>query len=447
VGPGCSPSQSRRLSLTKTGSFTSRRQSLGASLSLPLVLLGTAALDGASSFQQGFAAGAAGRVGGIGSPNDQNHANSVVPTAVDTLTDFPLSGRRGMSRRGGSAPNLSTSSKSRARMLSLNLMVADPSTMDSVLTAATDPTSLSGILSSSLIMAGGSLASAASAIHRSPGMETEMMTRLSHLVDLSSLFQPESMALKSMTFMQRMVDMSSDVDHRQDVSPDELIYQGGMLAASIKQVVTSLQKMAGGAVANIKKESSFRDRVAFHGLFSQAGVTRGEFQSLISSDVMDWVDVKPHEKIETSPRGDGAKESVYWLYSGEATLKNASGSSSTNLTMARRRGKDASFKQRSCSRRTFEAGLLADSRSLSSLMGLPTPSANEDHDAAGSSSSAKLMAGPSGATVLQINVSKMRKRMENDDALDRKLRNLVFLSLRSKADEVDMAVINTMQRS
>jgi hypothetical protein len=209
-----------------------------------------------------------------------------------------------------------------------------------------------------------------------------------------------------------------------------------MLALSAKQFMSSWCRIRGSSQKY--SDVSFRERVAYQLFFSPVGVSWLQFRSLVASCV-DWVEVQPNETLETI--NQNGEQVVYWLYNGQVAVRHRA-DSPLMQEMHHRRGKPVGRKvstedSKLDRKSTKEFGLLAGPGALAALADFGVV---ED----GAGESLHLMVGDMGATMMRVNVAKLRELMDDDEKIDKTVRNLVLLSMRSKMQSMFAAVNETV---
>ena len=265
-----------------------------------------------------------------------------------------------------------------------------------------------------------------------PLVEAEILNNIAHLaLDLFGFLTPERFLLRASALLGRLMLMAADYVPDEKITTDELIFQCGMLGLTTKQLLSSWKKMV-GAPQNYR-DISFRDRVVYQVLFSPVGVSWLQFRSLVASCI-DWVDFAPQEALRTT--NEEGELIAYWLYNGKVAVKHESDAYMTQI-MHRRRGKPVSEKgDVSVKSKKRDFGILADHGAFSALV-------EYDSDESDVVASSLLVAGETGATVLRINVTCLRDLMDDDENLDKTIRNLILLSMRSKIQALFSAVNQT----
>jgi hypothetical protein len=271
----------------------------------------------------------------------------------------------------------------------------------------------------------------------SPTVEAEILSNMSHVaLDLFGFLNPERFLLRLSALLGRMMLMAADYDVDHKISADEMLFQGGMLALSAKQFMSSWCRIRGAQQKY--GDVSFRERVVYQLFFSPVGVSWLQFRSLVASCV-DRVEVQPNETLETI--NHNGEQVAYWLYNGQVAMRHRADSPLAQ-EMHHRRGKPVGRQvsiedSKVDGKSTKEFGLLAGPGALSALVDFGV-----EEDGAGES--LQLVVGDMGATMMRVNVAKLRELMDDDEKIDKTVRNLVLLSRRSKMQSVFAAANETV---
>jgi hypothetical protein len=276
-----------------------------------------------------------------------------------------------------------------------------------------------------------------------PTVEAEILSDMAHVaVDLIGFLNPELLWLRLSTLLGRLMFMAADYDVDQRISTEEIFFQGGMLALSAKQFTSSWCQMSGGAsIAQTYGEVSFRERVVYQVIFSPAGLSWLQFRSLVATCI-DWVEAQPNETLDTI--NQNGEQVAYWLYNGQITVRHRTDSPLMAREMHHRRGKPLGRKKINEDRKedgnsiTTEYGLLAGAGAWTALVDFSF----EENSNGAAGESLQLLVGVKGATMMRFKVAKLRELMDDDEKLDKAVRNLVLLSMRSKMQSMFAAAIH-----
>jgi hypothetical protein len=196
--------------------------------------------------------------------------------------------------------------------------------------------------------------------------------------------------------------------------PEEAIFQSVMLTiASVGFFQSTLPAMMASKTA-----TTFRDARAYTRLFQRAGVSWLQYKSMLSVKAIEWMEVDPDTIVQSDENknrgGNNDDNYMYWLYGGTVQVHSQG---QVLQTVTRQ------------SHNKMGGGLLGDLRFASEL--------NDDDNEVDDFSTEEypkttLKAGLSGATLLRINTSKLKKLMKNDASLAKSIRRLIIKGIQDK---------------
>ena len=231
-----------------------------------------------------------------------------------------------------------------------------------------------------------------------PAVEAEVLTDLAHMtLDVATLFGPSKLGIRMSTIIGRLCVMAADYVPDHIIVPEEMVFQTAMLClASIGLCKSALPLLlAAGSSVSLRQGKVYRN------LFQPTGMSWHQFKAM---DVlcMDWVSVDAGEILD-------ATKHVYWLYSGNVVVSEEEQRHYNVTAVAGKSSAEAVF---------GEVQLITKKKS-SSESPEPVPST-------------KIQAGFQGATLLRIDVPKLRVLLKADKELEDCMRTLAFQSLQSK---------------
>lgn len=245
-------------------------------------------------------------------------------------------------------------------------------------------------------------------------MEAEILSDVSTVaLDFSTLLSPNTAVIRLVTLVGRVLLLSSDYIQDQYISPDEWIFQLGMLAISTRSFIRSVRPIVSASISN--STLTVRDRKAYSLLFDIVGLSMLQFKTLLSSKTAEWVQLDSNEEIVMNG------EYIYWLYSGETsslipTEDCRECTASKNSSLSSRIFGEVHFAvmlQESLSKKNKEKRVESTKKMVSE----------------GSSS---LTAGEGGAVLLRISTSKLLELMSDDNELSLSVQRLVLLCMQEK---------------
>lgn len=250
-----------------------------------------------------------------------------------------------------------------------------------------------------------------------PFVQAEVLNDISHIaLDLATFFTPATASLRLLTVIGRILGILSDYLPDHTMMPEELAFQMIMLAISFSSFVKSAYPM----IRASRESTSFRDRRTYHALFANVGVSWLQFKSVIST-ACDWTSVEAGDAIAMSEQ---EHEFIYWLYSGEVSVVS---NNETILQHVARKSCAPRHKDKNAS------GLLGELRFARALEEKKTRRASRvSDDGSLYFRNNTILAGPSGATLLRINTSKLTALMDHDDQLADSIHCLLFTGIQEQ---------------
>jgi len=263
-----------------------------------------------------------------------------------------------------------------------------------------------------------------------PQLEVEILNDATHLaLDVSTFLSPNTAWLRLFNVIGRVLILSSD--YIQHVTPDEWIFESGMLAISTQLFLRSVTPLMTAIFS--MTALSVRDRRAYSSLFEDVGLTILQFKSLLVTKTIDWVEYEPNTEVEL----DG--EYMYFVYSGSAKnqkdtyLSLALGaSSSSRLSIRPPTSSNSDNQEGSRLRSVFGdvqfAEKLEDFTSKKTKKNSKSSKTMTNHTTLPSS----FIAGTQGAAMLRISTSKLLKLMKDDNELTASIQRLVLHCMQEK---------------
>lgn len=229
-----------------------------------------------------------------------------------------------------------------------------------------------------------------------PFVEAELFNDAAHVaLDLTQFLGPATVAIRLFAVLGRIFCIASDYLPDHEINPEELVFQFTMLALASTTFAQSLNAI----VLSYGKELTMRDRKCFASLFYPGGVSLMQYKMLATS-AFTWEEAVPGSVITSDEFGIDSKQGLYWLYSGEATVES--------------RG------------RILQKVLPKTVHLFGDLAFTPSNSRKKMVATATSYPKTTLRAGTKGAKVLRINSQKLQELMEQDESLDRAIREILF---------------------
>ena len=244
-----------------------------------------------------------------------------------------------------------------------------------------------------------------------PNVEVEMLNNMAHLtMDVCTVFVHDNCLCRVLEVFGRVLAMGADYAPDHVILGDEFVFQMLMLGIATKGLVTSLVPK----VAAIFAVTSQKDIRAYLSLFKKTGITWAQYRTM-KALALEWVEIQPGQII-TSDEQSSLDENIYFLYSGEANVESE--------------GKHLHTVTQECM-----SPRLNDVQSMTPLgeMGFVRRLYNS-HQRENSTASKRTTtkAGPNGATLLQIDTSKLTMLMDNDSNLAQSIQCLLINGMQNK---------------
>jgi len=244
---------------------------------------------------------------------------------------------------------------------------------------------------------------------------------MAHLtLDIATLIARGTVILRFMTVVGKLFAMGADYVSDATIQPEELIFQIFMLILSFKDFIHSISPTVLAFFHG--KSISIKDGRTFQVLFRKAGVTWAQYKAL-SVCALEWVTVAPGQVITSDEGFSNDKNddsSVYWLYSGQARVESK-GRPLHQVTRHRApRLKDVAARG---------IGLFGEMRLVE---GIHNHGDNKAEDDQHTYPKISVCAGDAGATLLRINIHKLKHMMAHDSHLADSIHRLLILSMQDK---------------
>eukprot|EP00547_Thalassionema_nitzschioides_P007360 CAMPEP_0194209986 /NCGR_PEP_ID=MMETSP0156-20130528/7925_1 /TAXON_ID=33649 /ORGANISM="Thalassionema nitzschioides, Strain L26-B" /LENGTH=268 /DNA_ID=CAMNT_0038937259 /DNA_START=313 /DNA_END=1119 /DNA_ORIENTATION=- len=235
-----------------------------------------------------------------------------------------------------------------------------------------------------------------------PFVEAELFNDAAHVaLDLTQFLGPATVAIRLFAVLGRIFCITSDYLPDHAINPEELVFQFTMLALASTAFGQSLNSI----VLSYGKELTMRDRKCFASLFYPGGVSWMQYKMLTAS-VLEWEEVAPGSVITSDEFEIDLKQSLYWLYSGEATVEFQG--------------------------RVLQEVVPKTVHLFGDLTFAPNKGRKKLVSAARSYPKTTMRAGAKGAKVLRINTPKLQTLMEQDDSLDRAIREILLEAMQER---------------
>ena len=230
-------------------------------------------------------------------------------------------------------------------------------------------------------------------------VEAELLNDAAHVLALdivTAFFGRENLAVQLLSIVGRMFGMASDYIPDHTIQPEEFTFQMIMLGRSCKGLTKSLFSRWQAA----SHDTSLRDLQCYAKIFSRAGVSLMQYK-VMSAVAAEWVDIEPLATIADS------EDALYWLCSGTIGIQRSEDRVQLMSGKARHLLGDLH-------------SLGADNKRITRL-------------------DMTLQAGPSGASVLRIDASKLKHIMDNDKSFAESIQSLLFQSMQAQVASLMMA--------
>lgn len=323
-----------------------------------------------------------------------------------------------------------------------------------------------------------------------PQVESELLTDVAHVaLDLITFASPTRALLRLSLCVGRMLAIAADWVPDHYLHPEEWLFQGFMLTVSFGL----LAKTALPVLPALLHQSTNRygEKRAYGALFKRhGGLSWVQTKMILAGGGAEWFELeegevavmmeeKKEEATNTNGGADGSVDVVqghdgylYWLQKGEAELLICSGDTCLSKERAVATASDASSgtstsidevailgelefarkmqdQQSKAKAKQAAKNKKADKKTVKDAAvasAIPTEMAsngNANGDLKESSpnyisttTTTKIRAGPSGATLLRLDATRLLKLMDDDDALADGIRSIVFAGMQDKLRRV-----------
>lgn len=267
-------------------------------------------------------------------------------------------------------------------------------------------------------------------------VQAEIYNGMVHgLLDFASLFGGATLLVRTAAVVGRLFVLGADVGHAStdagSVLPDELVIQVGLLGFALYQVTRTAGPKIQAWLAPPLLTGA--DRYAYRTLFRPAGVTWYQYKQL-SVNSMDWITVEPGHVIVDESEGASTGDSdsgnssdndaVYWLHQGDVQMVNTSNGDLMHKISSNQPKEVAGLGLLG----EMKLARLVDHSSSTSPKRKKNASKNINNHAI------KAVAGPSGATLLRMNTTKLGRLLRHDQELSSSVSRLAFKGMQDKLD-------------
>eukprot|EP00804_Cyclotella_cryptica_P016029 CCRYP_004172-RB/>CCRYP_004172-RB protein AED:0.00 eAED:0.00 QI:278/-1/1/1/-1/1/1/130/341 len=255
-------------------------------------------------------------------------------------------------------------------------------------------------------------------ISSDPQLEAELLNDISHVaLDFTTFISPNTAWIRFCSVLGRVLVISSDYVQDHYISPDEALFQTFMLTISIQMLLKSVFPVIVAASSNASL--SVRDRRAFTQLFSEMDVSVLQFKTLLTSQVLEWVELDHHDEVHLN--GDH----MYWLHSGDI-------SSSLHERDANTRDKTTLQVSNRMFGVVYFAKALEESMKKDSKKRTKSEKVKVADDSSELGNYETLVAGPNGAILLRMSTAKLLKAMDHDQQLSDSINRLILLCMQEQ---------------
>jgi len=240
-------------------------------------------------------------------------------------------------------------------------------------------------------------------------VKEEVETGMAHAVlDVRSFLDENLVLIKGMAVLGRLYVVMQSFTPGHGVRPDDLAFQLGVLGLACDTFYhTIVPKM------ELQKTSllmTSKDRLAFRSVFRSAGFSWQQFRE-VNLQSMQWVSVEPGQVILDEAKDDA----VFWLYQGDIQIQS----------------EDQIIHSISSEDRTPGMGIIGEK--LLAALG----HGGNDHDASEDKAKAYL-AGASGATLLRMDMPKLKKFLKHNNDMTSNFGGLAFKVMQDKLNTLRM---------
>jgi len=243
------------------------------------------------------------------------------------------------------------------------------------------------------------------------------------ILDFATIFSPDTVVLRLLIFVGRIFSILSDYVPDHTITYDELVFQSAMLAISTDMFLKKFRT----TLTSLRKDTSFQDRRMFKMIFHPAGFSFSQYRSLLSLNVLEWVQCKPGQFIFED------ESSILITYKGSiqehpeeqgsADSNNSSSTSSTSSSSCRVCQGGKCYDIIGNITQAYET--LESRRKGSSSSWNNTSSTNNNN-------LQLLRAGPSGGTFLRINMKALHEKVGTDADITESIKNIYFNAMQRK---------------
>jgi len=241
-----------------------------------------------------------------------------------------------------------------------------------------------------------------------PFTEAEIFSDAAHVaLDLTTFFGPTTITIRLFAVLGRLFCIASDYIPDHTMRADDFFFQFTMLAVASTALAQSLVSI----VNTYNKELTMRDRKCFVSLFYPGGFSWMQYKVLATS-VLEWKELPPGSIITTEEfvHADNSHY-LYWLYNGEVLVQSKERILQKIAPKNYHLFGDLSFVVA-----TLDRGKKRFTSDTSSSRRQRTTS----------------RAGRNGAIVLRIDTLKLKQLMEQDESIDRAIRDILMESMHER---------------
>lgn len=241
-------------------------------------------------------------------------------------------------------------------------------------------------------------------------LEEEVTNGVTHaLLDFGSFWSENPLLIKGLSVVGRLVVLHHMMSHGQQVLPDELVFQLGILGLSCNSLFQAANTKIEARKASLLMTG--RDRLAFRSIFRSAGLTWHQFRE-VHVQAMSWVTVEPGQVIMDEAKDDA----TFWLYQGEAHIKSE-GKVIHTITS---------------NDKNSYLGLIGEKRLVSVMT---TGSAKDEEQITNAKS---YVAGEDGVTLLRMDMPKLSHYLKHNHEMTTSFGRLAFDAMQSKLKALRM---------
>ena len=155
-----------------------------------------------------------------------------------------------------------------------------------------------------------------------PFVVGEILTDLSHVfLDLITLWGPNAVVVRLFAVIGRVLCVLADFVPDGAMNPEEVVFQGFMLAVACTGLFQVLLPQIWGRF--LAPKPTFRDGKAYATWGKPAGMSWDQYKALTVS-ALEWKELAPGETLDTTIGSDKNRTTLFWLYKGEARVKRGS---------------------------------------------------------------------------------------------------------------------------